>query len=140
MDEHSRQKPLPARPVPVAPPAAATHGAVTPSNREGPATPPPPSTVGADLDEAVVEAAGATWRVRVLGRSGRAAARSAPLLLLGFWNGEPSGPPSLEAPVAARTLAELSAEALESALARASPPPTDERKRPFFEEADHGHR
>lgn len=78
-----------------------------------------------------------TWIARVLGRSGRAAARSAPLILLGFREkGSPPGAQSLECTVPARRLADLSEEALRAALARAKAPPAPDQRRPFFEEAD----
>ena len=78
---------------------------------------------------------GSTWTVRVLGRT---EARSAPLMLVGFWQRGPEaadGPP-LESMVAGRRLADLPEEALLAALARAKPPPAVGQRRPFFEDAD----
>jgi hypothetical protein len=77
----------------------------------------------------------------VLGRSGRAAARSAPLLLLGFREaGKAPSEHTLESTVAARRLANLSAEGLLAALERAKAPPQHGQRRPFFEEADNTRR
>jgi len=77
------------------------------------------------------------WIASVLGRSGRAAARSAPLILLGFRErGAAADSHTLECTVPARRLADLSAEALEAALVRAQAPPAPGQRRPFFEEAD----
>jgi hypothetical protein len=76
----------------------------------------------------------------VIGRSGRAAARSAPLLLLGFREaGKAPSEHTLESTVAARRLANLSPEGLLAALERAKAPPP-EQPRPFFEEADNTRR
>ncbi len=141
MSEPPRMKLPPAR-LGLSTPGDASPGAVTPP----PVSPPPDSHAlpvpgGAaepDLSEARVSGRGGSWRVSVLGRSGRAAARSAPLMLLGFSPeiAETSAP-TLEATVAGRSLGELSQEALEAALVRAVAPPTDTRRRPFFEDADH---
>jgi hypothetical protein len=87
-----------------------------------------------DLADAVVEDEEGTWRVRVLGRSGRAGGRAPFLLLLGFWDAdEPEGDPSREAIVIAKTLSELTPERLEAALAAASAPPAREHRKPFFD-------
>jgi hypothetical protein len=84
---------------------------------------------------------GGTWVARVLGRAGRAAARSAPLLLLGFREaGSVSAEHTLETIVAARRLAGLTPEALLEALLRAKAPPVPGQSRPFFEEADNTRR
>ena len=143
MTEPPRQKPLPARPALPAsgdPPA----GAVTETVAVLPPAPTPPLPGGPpapDVSELRVSGRGGAWRVRVLGRSGRASARSAPLMLLGFLPEEAGGSaPTLEATVAGRGLAELSDEVLLSALARAVPPRTDTGRRPFFEDADQGGR
>jgi hypothetical protein len=56
-------------------------------------------------------------------------------MLLGF-RGMEADTPELEAMVAGSALADLSQDALESALARAVPRPAVIRKRPFFEDAD----
>jgi hypothetical protein len=59
-------------------------------------------------------------------------------MLLGFSPEVAEDPaPTLEATVAGRALGELSQEALQDALVRAVAPPTDTRRRPFFEDADH---
>jgi len=85
----------------------------------------------------VVTGRGGMWIARVLGRSGRASARSAPLMLLGFRERESaSDAHTLEAVVPARGLADLTTEALEAALARAKAPPAPDQRLPFFEEAD----
>jgi hypothetical protein len=93
----------------------------------------------AEVAEAYVEAEGIRWTVRVLGRSGRASAGSAPLLLLGFWEGSGSvDSPSLEAMVVARGLDELSGEALEAALGTAVKPPDPGRRSAFFQDVGQG--
>lgn len=131
MSEPPRQKPLPARPA--FPAGAITADAHAPPS---PGVPPDP-----DVSELRVSGRGGSWRVRLLGRSGRASARSAPLMLLGFSpEGAGDSAPTLEATVAGRSLAELSDESLHSALARAVPPRIETGKRPFFEDADQGGR
>ncbi len=55
-----------------------------------PSAPPAP-----DAEEARLEVDGQTWTVRVLGRSGRGSRGEAPLLLLGFWEGDPDDAPPL---------------------------------------------
>jgi hypothetical protein len=87
------------------------------------------------VPEACIEVAGRRWTVRVLGRSGRTSTGAAPLLLLGFWDGQDEDAEPLEALVVARTLEGLSEEELESALLTASKPPDPDRKRPFFPDA-----
>ena len=80
---------------------------------------------------------GGTWTARILGRSGRAEGRSAPLMLVGFWEGgPPEGPPALESILAGHRLADHPEEALRAALERAKPPPVAGPRRPFFEDAD----
>ncbi len=121
MSDPSRQKPLPARPAAEDP-------------RPAP-TPPAQATRAHDEAEVAVSGRGDTWRVTVLGRSGRAEARSAPLMLLGFSPASP-GAASLEALVAGRSLVDLPQGELESALMRAQEPPAVDRRPPFFEDAD----
>ena len=77
-----------------------------------------------DVTEAVIEAEGRSWTVRVLGRSGRGGVGGAPpLLLVGFWEqGSADSSHAREALVVGRTLAGLSASRLEGAFARAAPP------------------
>jgi hypothetical protein len=59
------------------------------------------------------------------------------LLLLGFRERESAGEAhTLECTVPGRRLEDLTAEALEAALARAKAPPAPDRPRPFFEDAD----
>ncbi len=88
-------------------------------------------------EEVGVSWRGAAWVARVVGRSGRAEARSAPLLLLGFWpNGPAAGAPALEAMVAGRRLEDVPEEALQAALDRAKAPPVAGQRRPFFEDSD----
>ena len=95
----------------------------------------------ADVPEVAFESRGSVWRVRVLGRSGRADGRSPPLLLLGFWGGEEAdSSPVREAIVVARALSELTALRLEVALAEAAPPPQPDRRKPFFEGASQSRR
>lgn len=94
-----------------------------------------------DVEEAHLDVDGRTWTVRVVGRSGRAAHGEAPLLLLGFWDGEPSeDPPQLEFTVVGRTLDGVGAGRLRDSLAKASPPPSHDRKTPFFESTHQGKR
>ena len=140
-------KPLPARPAeaepppgPVKPtPARELAGAdgresVAPEpTRQGPETQP-------DVAEAVLEVQGTRWTVRVLGRSGRAAERSAPLLLLGFWRKGEEGAHTREATVVGHLLADMSAARLEEALARSTDPPQSEGRKPFFDVGSQGRR
>lgn len=143
MSEPSRQKPLPARPA-FPTPRDTPRGVVTPTVVAPSAdTDAIPSSGGTEreVSEARVSGRGGEWRVSVLGRSGRASARSAPLLLLGFSPDDAGASiPTLEATVAGCSLGELSEDALELALGRAVPPPTDTGRRPFFEDPDHGGR
>lgn len=100
--------------------------------------PEPPAP---DVEEAHVEVDGRTWTVRVLGRSGRVSRGEAPLLLLGFWDDEPGeAPPPLEVTVVGRTLGALTPACLGDALAKASPPPSPGRRKPFFETTHQGKR
>jgi hypothetical protein len=83
-----------------------------------------------DAEAVRLEVDGVRWTVRVLGRSGGSGAGVTPLLLLGFWKGEPRGeretdrpgPHAREALVAARTLSGLSEGDLGDALSRSDPP------------------
>lgn len=122
VSDPSRQKPLPARPTAEDPRPAPTH----------PTEPTPPAP---EEPEVTVSGRGDTWRVTLLGRAGRAEARSAPLMLLGFSPARP-GAANLEALATGRSLLDLPQEALESALMRALEPAADGRRRPFFEDAD----
>ena len=144
LSEPPRQKPLSARPS-LPGPGDARQGKVTPAVVARPADahtlPAPGGRTEPDVSEVMVSGRGGAWTVSVLGRSGRAAARSAPLLLLGFAPHEAGGAaPTLEATVAGRALGELSDDVLQSALVRAVPPPTGTRRRPFFEDVDQGGR
>lgn len=146
MSEPPRQKPRPARPA-FPTPGDTPHGTVTPPalspTPDVPTVPPPAGGTEPELSEARVSGRGGSWRVSVLGRSGRASARSAPLLLLGFSLEDAGGgasAPTLEASVAGRALEDLSDDLLQSALVRAVARPPDTRRRPFFEDADHGGR
>lgn len=148
MPEPETPKPRPARPAEDEVPAAGVKP--TPVRefagaepRESGASGPPADRGGpaqADVPEVVFESEGATWWVRVLGRSGRADGRSPPLLLLGFWADEADGPPLQEATVVAGALSELTPWRLEAALAGACPPPQSDRRKPFFEGASQGRR
>lgn len=99
-------------------------------------------TAAPDPAQVVLEVEGAAWTVRVLGRAGRAPGMSAPLLLLGFWDGDadPRRPPSREALVVARALEDLSSGALEEALAAARPPRDPDKAPGFFQESGQGPR
>jgi hypothetical protein len=129
MSDPSRQKPLPARPP------SGDARPVSGDARPSPIEPPTPTTPVPEEPETMVSGRGGMWRVTVLGRSGRAEARSAPLMLLGF-SSDPPGAARLEAMVAGRSVLDIPQEALESALARAREPVPGDRKRPFFEDAD----
>ena len=134
MSDANRPKPLPARPP--GPPQTDKSPPAPAPVKPAPAPPveSPPQVV---LEEVEVVGRGATWIARVVGRSGRAAARSAPLMLLGFRERESASEAhTLECTVPARRLADLSAEALEAALAGAKAPPPPDQRRPFFEDAD----
>jgi hypothetical protein len=138
MSDPQRPKPLPARP-PAPPPARQSWPPAPPPAPAGPSGPaePPKPVVEPELEEVEVVGRGGTWIARVLGRSGRSGARSAPLLLLGFREaGAASAEHALESTVAARRLASLTPEALSEALERAKAPPIPGQPRPFFEEAD----
>jgi hypothetical protein len=118
-----RRKPVPARDFPGPADASAEPG-------------PEPEEV-----EALIEVESVTWRARVLGRSGRASRGAPPLLLLGFWRaGAEQDTPELEATVVARTLAELTEDRLLAALAGATPPPSPDRPRSFFDTGHGGKR
>jgi hypothetical protein len=96
----------------------------------GPAAGEPPETVE-------IAWGGAVWAARVLGRTGRAEARAAPLMLVGFRElGSGADDPGLETMVPGRRLADLTEEALQAALDRAKAPPEAGLKRPFFEDSD----
>ena len=125
-------KPTPARDL-VAGEARELAVAGPPAGRASPTTEP-------DVGEVALEADGALWTVRVLGRAGGSDTRSPPLLLLGFWAGGREAESHREATVVARTLAELTPSRLEDALARSSAPPLQERRKPFFEGAGQGRR
>ena len=136
MSDPDRPKPLPARPLgqPPQSDAPGVAGAAKPEPappRDEPFGEPP-------AEEVDVSWRGSTWTVRVLGRTGRAEARSAPLMLVGFWQRglEAADGPPLESTVAGRRLADLPEEALQAALARAKPRPAAGQRRPFFEDAD----
>jgi hypothetical protein len=127
-----------AKPTPVRGLGGAELRQTTPS---GPSADAGPGGLEADVSEVAFESDGATWRVQVLGRSGRAEGRSPPLLLLGFWGGaDDDGPPVREATVVARALSELTLWRLEAALEEASSPPQSDRRKPFFEGAGQGRR
>ena len=84
----------------------------------------PAPAVQPDLAEALIEAQGRSWTVRVLGRSGGGGVGGAPpLLLVGFWEqGSRDLDHAREALVVGRTLAGLSMSHLDEAFARAVPP------------------
>jgi len=130
---------IPARPKPARalgdPDGGTAGGAHPPQDAPGPTGAEP------DVPEVSLEVDGATWRVRVVGRSGRSDGRSPPLLTLGFWPpGEPGPQHAREATVVARALAELPDARLLEALGGASSPPAPERKRPFFDAVGGGRR
>lgn len=100
----------------------------------------PPPAPEADLAEAALEVGGEQWTVQVLGRAGGVSGVAPPLLLLGFWSGRAAGEPELERLVSGASLASLSAEELETALAGAKRPPDPDRKTTFFAESSHPRR
>lgn len=152
MRETRNTTPAPARP----PQSAAAGGAVKPTparlvGGDPRAAPPAPVSASAparaasggdpEVREVALEAGGACWKVRVLGRSGSSETRSPPLLLLGFWaQGSDEGEPAREATVVARDLAELSIDRLEEAFVTSSPPRPVTARKPFFEGAAPGRR
>ncbi|NNL30763.1 MAG: hypothetical protein HKO77_07055 [Gemmatimonadetes bacterium] len=78
-----------------------------------------------DLEEAEVTVEGAAWKVRVVGRAGGARPSDTPLILLGFWPEQATeGDRVREALVVGRSLAEMTAGALQSAFSSSTPPPT----------------
>lgn len=125
MTDSSQLEPQPARHKP------------TPAREIKGEAPSPP--IESDVAEAHVEVRGTRWTVRVLGRAGGASGASPPLLLLGFWESDADAP-SLEAMVVGRNLEELSAHALEAALATAAKPRDPERRVAFFPDAGQGPR
>jgi hypothetical protein len=135
MSDPDRPKPLPARP-PAHPPQSDTPRLAGPAE-PAPAT-PRDEPLGEPPEEVGVSWRGITWVARVLGRSGRVEARSAPLMLVGFWERGPEADeaPAMESTVPGRRLADLSEETLRAALARAKPPLAAGQRRPFFEDAD----
>ena len=83
----------------------------------------PPPLTEPDVDQVRLEVGETTWSVRVLGRTGSSEARSAPLLLLGFWPEHSQAiEPDLEALAVSRSLASMSPAGLESAFRQARPP------------------
>jgi hypothetical protein len=147
MRDRSNTTPRPARPAESEPtgftkptPARELGGT---DAREAPASARRPghsAGVQTDIAETVFETEGASWTVRVLGRSGRAGERSAPLLLLGFWPRGEGSEHAREATVVGRMLSELTPGRLEEALARSTPPPRDDRRKSFFEAVSQGRR
>jgi len=139
MDRPTSPKPIPARP-PEAARAAASAPDVPPPERPPTSSGPAEGDTRPEVVEATFEHGGSTWWVRVLGRSGSAGGRSPQLLLLGFSSApEAGGPHVREALVAARSLAELSAERLAEALAGAVEAPSGAQK-PFFAAVGQGRR
>ena len=148
MRDFPSTKPLPARPPAAEPPP----GPVKPTparefagaeGRESAAPEPPPRQAPEtqpDIAEAVLEAEGTLWTVRVIGRSGRAGERSPPLLLLGFWRSGEEGAHAREATVVGHLLADMSAARLEDALAASTVPPQGDGRKPFFDVAGQGRR
>ena len=134
MSDSDRPKPLPARPPSSPPP----NGTAPVSEATPPELLPGPEPLTVEPPEEVeVLWRGAPWTARVVGRAGRAEARAAPLMLVGFRERDsPEGTPGLESTVPGRRLADLTEEALRAALDRAKPPPPAGQKRPFFEDLD----
>jgi len=146
----TNHKPLPARPPeiePLAVPGKPTPARALAGPRGGDAELSAPRDAtgargtGADVPEVSLEVDGSTWRVRVVGRSGRAGSRSPPLLVLGFWPPGECGPEhAREAVVVARTLAELTDARLQEAHGASKPPPLPDRMKPFFDGVNGGGR
>jgi len=133
MSDAEHSKPVPARAA-----AEPPRGKPTPVRElSGDAAPQVPE---ADVPEASIEVEGATWAIRVLGRSGGAAGTAPPLLLLGFWDGEGDGEPVREALVVGTALSDLSTAALHEAFEEAREPRDRDRRTPFFAEAGQSRR
>ncbi|MGD2044983.1 MAG: hypothetical protein PVJ80_06080 [Gemmatimonadota bacterium] len=126
------------KPVPVREAAESLRGKPTPVREL--AGDPASQIPDADVAEASIEVEGEPWTVRVTGRSGGAAGTAPPLLLLGFWQGEPEGDPSREVLVVGRSLPAISPVALREAFQRATEPPDRDRRKPFFSEASRSRR
>jgi hypothetical protein len=139
MTDPDRPKPLPARPA-SPPPTNGT--APVPDAASADPMPGPDPLAGEPPEEVNVAWRGAVWTARVVGRAGRAEARAAPLMLVGFREQGPAEGATvlegrvLESTVPGRRLADLTEEALQAALERAKPPLTGGQKRPFFEDSD----
>ena len=134
MSDIQRPKPVPAR-LPGAPPT--DRNPTPPAAGQPIPAPPVEGAPAAGPEEVEVVGPGGTWIARVIGKSGRASARSAPLILVGFRErASASDVHTLESTVPGRRLADLTADALEAALARAKAPPAPDQRRPFFEDAD----
>lgn len=149
MSEARNHKPLPARlpeiesPAPGRPTRARPRGGSEAAESHRPTSREVTGARGpeADVPEVVLDVDGAVWRVRIVGRSGRAEGRSPPLLVLGFWPSDDAGPePAREAAVVARTLGELGDPRLREAFGHASPPPPRDRRKPFFDSGNGGRR
>lgn len=119
------------RPTPARPPAT-SEGKPTPVRESMEAreevTGP---TVAPDVAEVPIEVGGASWVVRVRGRS--LVGGSTQVLLLSFHGGNDADPVELEAWVVGRALADVPTATLEEALAAASPP-REPGRRPFFDQ------
>ncbi len=138
-DASERPRPIPARPADGAParprsprPDPAQEGKPTPvrASMEGTEQAVPP-TVEPDVASVAIEVAGATWVVRVRGRS--LVGRTTPVLLLSFEREGDADGIGLEGWVVGRALAEVPSAALEGAVRNASPP-REPGRRPFFDE------
>jgi hypothetical protein len=134
MNDPDRPKPLPARP-PTPPPSNGTPPAAEAAPSDTIAAPEP--SVGEPPETVEIAWRGAVWTARVVGRAGRAEARAAPLMLVGFRKlGSEAGDPGVEATIPGRRLTDLTEDALLAALDQAKAPPTPGLKRPFFEDSD----
>jgi hypothetical protein len=144
-DRRTPREPSPARPEDVeaggertpTPARALLEDAETghpqPASASGPKESPVPSTTS-DAEETTLEADGARWVVRVLGRSRTgSAAGTAPLLLLSFRR-EGSDDGELEGLAVGHSLATLGDDLLLTALRRGRRPPDPGRRKEIFPE------
>ena len=129
--------PAPGEEPPALPPAEEQGAPPSPPTpvRSAMAAPPSPEAARQAREEAVLEADGTRWAVRVLGRSSSgSASAAAPLLLLGFFHPEDPDLPRKEALVVARALTQLTELQLEAAWRAGQTPQPPGTRKPIFPE------
>jgi hypothetical protein len=124
----------PARPPAPSPARPATARPKLVPAREAAATDSATPAVEPDVAERKLEISGQRWTVKLLGRSGATSGAPAPLLLLGFWRGEPEGTAERERLVVGTALSSLGDDRLEAAFENASAPRDPKAPRVFFGE------